>query len=125
MAVVGRPNVGKSTLTNAMVGTKVTITSRRPQTTRHAVRGVVHRPDAQLVLVDTPGLHKPRTALGHRLNDVVGGTIGDADVAVVVIDAAASVGPGDNRVMDRVQAAGVPVVLAVNKVDRATAAQAA
>ena len=125
MAVVGRPNVGKSTLTNAMVGTKVTITSRRPQTTRHAVRGVVHRPDAQLVLVDTPGLHKPRTALVHRLNDVVGGTIGDADVAVVVIDAAASVGPGDNRVMDRVQAAGVPVVLAVNKVDRATAAQVA
>ena len=125
VAIVGRPNVGKSTLTNRMVGTKVTITSRRPQTTRHAVRGVVHRPDAQLVLVDTPGLHKPRTALGQRLNDVVGGTIGDADVAVIVIDGTAAIGPGDALVMDRAAAAGVPVVLAVNKVDRADAAQVA
>jgi GTP-binding protein Era len=102
-----------------MVGTKVAITSRRPQTTRHAIRGVVHRPDAQLVLVDTPGLHRPRTALGHRLNDLVDGSLGDADVIAVVIDAAADIGPGDTMVMERAQAANAPVVLALNKVDRA------
>jgi GTPase len=68
---VGRPNAGKSTLTNALVGTKVAITSSKPQTTRHAIRGIVHRPDAQLVIVDTPGLHRPRTLLGQRLNDLV------------------------------------------------------
>lgn len=77
---VGRPNAGKSTLTNALVGTKVAITSNRPQTTRHTVRGIVHRPEAQLVLVDTPGLHKPRTLLGERLNDVVRTTWSEVDV---------------------------------------------
>ena len=79
-AFVGRPNAGKSTLTNALVGQKVAIASSRPQTTRHAVRGIVHRPDAQLVLVDTPGLHKPRTLLGQRLNDVVRETWAQVDV---------------------------------------------
>ena len=77
---VGRPNAGKSTLTNALVGTKIVITSDKPQTTRHAVRGIVNRPDAQLVLVDTPGLHRPRTLLGERLNDVVRATLTDVDV---------------------------------------------
>ncbi len=77
---VGRPNAGKSTLTNALVGQKVAITSNRPQTTRHTVRGIVHRPDAQLILVDTPGLHKPRTLLGERLNDVVRTTWAEVDV---------------------------------------------
>ena len=77
---VGRPNVGKSTLTNALVGRKVAITSNRPQTTRHTIRGIVHRTDGQLILVDTPGLHRPRTLLGQRLNDVVAQTLGEVDV---------------------------------------------
>src|SRR3712207_8112297 len=80
---VGRPNVGKSTLTNALVGAKVAITSDKPQTTRTVVRGIVHRPDAQLVLVDTPGLHRPRTLLGERLNDLVRTTWAEVDVVAV------------------------------------------
>ncbi len=95
VSVVGRPNVGKSTLTNALVGTKVAITSSRPQTTRHAVRGIVHRADSQLVLVDTPGLHKPRTLLGERLNDVVRATWAEVDAIVVCLPASDAVGPGD------------------------------
>jgi GTPase len=92
---VGRPNAGKSTLTNALVGRKVVITSDRPQTTRHVVRGVVHRPDAQLVLVDTPGLHRPRTLLGERLNDLVRTTWSEVDVVAVCLPADQRVGPGD------------------------------
>jgi GTPase len=92
---VGRPNTGKSTLTNALVGSKVAITSSRPQTSRHAVRGIVHRPDAQLVLVDTPGLHKPRTLLGRRLNDVVRGTWSAVDAVGVCLPADERIGPGD------------------------------
>ena len=91
---VGRPNAGKSTLTNALVGAKVAITSSRPQTTRHAVRGIVHRPDAQLVLVDTPGLHKPRTLLGQRLNDLVRETYAGVDVICFCVTADDKVGPG-------------------------------
>jgi GTPase len=92
---VGRPNAGKSTLTNALVGTKVVITSSKPQTTRTVVRGIVHRPDAQLVLVDTPGLHRPRTLLGERLNDLVTSTWGEVDVVAVCFPADQKVGPGD------------------------------
>ena len=85
VAVVGRPNAGKSTLTNALVGAKVAITSGRPETTRHTVRGVVHREDAQLVLVDTPGLHRPRTLLGERLNEMVHEALADVDAVVVCL----------------------------------------
>ncbi|WP_344562053.1 GTPase Era [Streptomyces axinellae] len=92
---VGRPNAGKSTLTNALVGTKVAITSNRPQTTRHTVRGIVHRPEAQLVLVDTPGLHKPRTLLGERLNDVVRTTWSEVDIVGFCLPADQKLGPGD------------------------------
>ena len=92
---VGRPNAGKSTLTNAVVGTKVAITSSRPQTTRTAVRGIVHRPDAQLVLVDTPGLHRPRTLLGERLNALVTSTWAEVDVVAACFPADQRVGPGD------------------------------
>jgi len=92
---VGRPNVGKSTLTNALVGSKVAITSPSPQTSRHAVRGIVHRPDAQLVLVDTPGLHKPRTLLGRRLNDLVRSTWSAVDAVGVCLPADERIGPGD------------------------------
>ncbi len=92
---VGRPNAGKSTLTNALVGTKVAITSSRPQTTRTVVRGIVHRPEAQLVLVDTPGLHRPRTLLGERLNDLVTSTWAEVDVVAVCFPSDQKVGPGD------------------------------
>ncbi len=92
---VGRPNAGKSTLTNALVGTKIAIASSKPQTTRHAVRGIVNRPDAQLVVIDTPGLHKPRTLLGERLNDLVRETWSEVDVIGVCLPANQRIGPGD------------------------------
>src|SRR5919197_4598918 len=92
---VGRPNAGKSTLTNALVGSKIAITSDKPQTTRHAIRGIVHRPDAQLVIVDTPGLHRPRTLLGERLNDLVKTTWAEVDVIAVCLPASEKIGPGD------------------------------
>ncbi len=96
---VGRPNAGKSTLTNALVGTKVAITSSKPQTTRTVVRGIVHRPDAQLVLVDTPGLHRPRTLLGERLNDLVTSTWSEVDVVAACFPADQHVGPGDRHLV--------------------------
>ena len=92
---VGRPNVGKSTLTNALVGQKIVITSDKPQTTRTVVRGIVHRPDAQLILVDTPGLHRPRTLLGERLNDLVRSTWSEVDVVGVCFPSDEKIGPGD------------------------------
>ena len=97
--LVGRPNAGKSTLTNALVGDKVAITSARPQTTRHTIRGIVHRPDAQLVLVDTPGLHRPRTLLGERLNDLVKTTLSEVDIVAVCFPANEKIGPGDRFIV--------------------------
>ena len=96
---VGRPNAGKSTLTNALVGSKVVITSDKPQTTRTVVRGIVHRPDAQLILVDTPGLHRPRTLLGERLNDLVRTTWSEVDVVAVCFPANEKIGPGDKFIV--------------------------
>ncbi|MGI8646284.1 MAG: GTPase Era [Nocardioides sp.] len=96
---VGRPNAGKSTLTNALVGTKIVITSDKPQTTRTVVRGIVHRPDAQLILVDTPGLHRPRTLLGERLNDLVRATWSEVDVVAVCFPADEKIGPGDRFIV--------------------------
>ncbi|HWJ51745.1 MAG TPA: GTPase Era [Propionibacteriaceae bacterium] len=101
---VGRPNAGKSTLTNALVGSKIAIASAKPQTTRHAVRGIVHRPDAQLVLIDTPGLHKPRTLLGERLNDLVRTTWSEVDVVAVCLPANERIGPGDNYLVGQLAA---------------------
>jgi GTP-binding protein Era len=95
VSMVGRPNAGKSTLTNALVGQKIVIASSKPQTTRHAVRGILHRPDAQLVIIDTPGLHKPRTLLGERLNDVVRTTWSEVDIVGVCLPANERIGPGD------------------------------
>ncbi|GAA4484339.1 GTPase Era [Microbacterium panaciterrae] len=95
---VGRPNVGKSTLTNALVGEKIAITSEKPQTTRRAIRGIVNRPDGQLVIVDTPGIHRPRTLLGERLNDLVEQVLGDVDVIGFCVPATEKVGPGDRRI---------------------------
>ena len=99
---VGRPNAGKSTLTNALVGAKIAITSSRPQTTRHAVRGLVHRADAQLIVVDTPGLHKPRTLLGERLNDLVRSTWSEVDVIGVCLPCDQRIGPGDRYLVGEV-----------------------
>jgi len=99
---VGRPNAGKSTLTNALVGSKIAITSSKPQTTRHAIRGLVHRPDAQLVLVDTPGLHRPRTLLGERLNDLVRSTWSEVDVVGVCLPSDQRIGPGDRYLVGEV-----------------------
>jgi GTP-binding protein Era len=101
---VGRPNAGKSTLTNAIVGTKIAIASSKPQTTRHAIRGIVHRSDAQLVLIDTPGLHKPRTLLGERLNDVVRATWTEVDVVGVCLPANERIGPGDTYLVGEIAA---------------------
>jgi GTP-binding protein Era len=117
--LLGRPNTGKSTLTNALVGTKVAIMSDRPQTTRHAIRGIIHRPDAQLVLVDTPGFHRPRTLLGQRLNDLVLATIAEVDVVVLCIPADQKVGPGDRFIADQLArvAVATPVIAVVTKTD--------
>lgn len=119
VCLVGRPNTGKSTLTNALVGAKVAITSTRPQTTRHAVRGIVHRDDGQLVVVDTPGLHRPRTLLGERLNDLVRQTLAAVDVVVLCLPADERVGPGDRYLAAELTRlpAGVPVLAAVTKAD--------
>lgn len=103
-SIVGRPNAGKSTLTNALVGQKIVIASSKPQTTRHAVRGIVHRPDAQLVLIDTPGLHKPRTLLGERLNDVVRATWSEVDVVGVCLPVNQRIGPGDRYLVGELAA---------------------
>ena len=124
--VVGRPNAGKSTLLNALVGQKVAITSDRPQTTRHAVRGIVHRPDAQLIVVDTPGLHKPRTLLGERLNDVVRTTLAEVDVIVFCVPANEKVGPGDKFIaaeLSRIEK--TPVIAVVTKTDAAERSEVA
>ena len=101
---VGRPNAGKSTLTNAIVGSKIAIASSKPQTTRHAIRGIVHRADAQLVLIDTPGLHKPRTLLGERLNDVVRATWTEVDVVGVCLPSNERIGPGDTYLVGEIAA---------------------
>ena len=122
VCIIGRPNAGKSTLTNALVGQKVAITSDRPQTTRHVIRGIVHRPDAQVVLVDTPGLHRPRTLLGERLNDLVRGTLTEVDVVVFCLPADQRVGPGDRWIAEQLANLGQgrdapPVVAVVTKSD--------
>lgn len=118
VSVVGRPNTGKSTLVNALTGEKVAITSSRPQTTRHVIRGVVHRPTGQLVLVDTPGMHKPRTLLGQRLNDEVRHALADVDVVVVTLPADEAIGPGDRRITaEAAKQREAPKVAAVTKTD--------
>ncbi|MBO0775929.1 MAG: GTPase Era [Actinobacteria bacterium] len=117
----GRPNVGKSTLMNALVGAKVAITSSRPQTTRRAIRGVVHRPDAQLVIVDTPGLHRPRTLLGERLDSLVRSTLTEVDVIGFCVPAPERTGPGDTYLAAELAGIGkTPVVAIVTKTDQAS-----
>ncbi len=125
VALVGRPNVGKSTLLNAVLGQKLAIVSDKPQTTRSAVRGVLHRPEGQIVLVDTPGLHKPRTLLGQRLNDLVRGTLSEVDLVLQLVDAAAGVGAGDRFLAAELAKVPTPKLGVVNKMDAASRAKVA
>ena len=117
---VGRPNTGKSTLTNALVGTKVAITSSRPQTTRHTIRGIVHRENFQIILVDTPGLHRPRTLLGQRLNDLVKDTYSEVDVIGLCLPADEKIGPGDRWICEQIRtvAPNTTLIAIVTKIDR-------
>jgi GTP-binding protein Era len=118
VALAGRPNVGKSTLVNGIVGAKVAIVSDKPQTTRRAIRGVATGPDHQLVLVDLPGVQRPRDALTQRMQRRVEHELGDSDAALFVLNAEEGIGPGDRFIASALRTAGVPVVLAINKVDR-------
>jgi GTPase len=119
VAFVGRPNAGKSTLTNALVGDKVVITSSKPQTTRRVVRGIVHRPDWQLIILDTPGLHRPRTLLGERLNDEVRSAWSQVDVVGFCLPADERIGPGDRFIArELAELTGVAKVAVVTKTDR-------
>lgn len=125
---VGRPNTGKSTLTNALVGTKIAITSSRPQTTRHTIRGIVHRENSQLILVDTPGLHRPRTLLGQRLNDLVRDTYSEVDAIGLCIPADEKIGPGDRWILDQVRQMApkttlIGIVTKIDKVSREKVAE--
>lgn len=127
MCLVGRPNAGKSTLTNALVGSKIAITSDRPQTTRRVVRGIVTTDTAQLIIVDTPGMHRPRTLLGERLNDLVRSTWTEVDVIGFCLAANESLGPGDRKLATDIAAIQKrkPVIVIVTKTDIATAEQVA
>jgi GTP-binding protein Era len=124
---VGRPNVGKSTLTNALVGEKVAITSSKPQTTRRAIRGIVHQKNGQLILVDTPGMHRPRTLLGERLNSLVQSTLGDVDVIGLCIPAGERIGPGDRYINEQLNdypnAKKVGIVTKIDAVSRPRVAE--
>ncbi|MDT5184401.1 MAG: GTPase [Mycobacterium sp.] len=117
---VGRPNTGKSTLTNELVGAKVAITSNRPQTTRHTIRGIVHRENFQIILVDTPGLHRPRTLLGQRLNDLVKDTYSEVDIIGLCIPADEKIGPGDRWIYEQIRtiAPNTTLVVVVTKTDK-------
>jgi len=135
VAVVGRPNVGKSTLINALIGTRIAITSSRPETTRKAIRGILTTENAQLVLVDTPGIHRPRTLLGQRLNDIVDESLSDVDEVAFLLPADQEIGPGDRRILSRLRsdfavkredgtfAWKVPLIAIVTKIDELTREQ--
>ncbi|PLS26465.1 GTPase Era [Bifidobacterium parmae] len=135
VAVVGRPNVGKSTLINALIGTRIAITSSRPETTRKAIRGILTTENAQLVLVDTPGIHRPRTLLGQRLNDIVDESLSDVDEVAFLLPADQEIGPGDKRILSRLRsdfavkrddgtfAWKVPLIAVVTKIDELTREQ--
>jgi GTPase len=123
VALAGRPNVGKSTLLNALLGQKLAIMSDRPQTTRSVVRGVLHRPEGQAVFLDTPGLHKPRTLLGQRLNDLVRGTLAEVDLICLLVDAKAGIGRGDQFLAGELAKVDTPRFALVNKVDAASREQ--
>lgn len=122
VSFVGRPNTGKSTLTNALVGEKIAITADQPETTRHPIRGIVHRKDSQIIVVDTPGLHRPRTLLGERLNEQVKDTYADVDIIGLTIPADEKIGPGDRWILEAVRnvVPKTPIIGIVTKLDKAT-----
>ena len=122
ITVLGRPNVGKSSLVNKICGEKIAITSNKPQTTRHKIRGILHRSDAQLVFVDTPGIHKPRTTLGERLNTKAVSTLSEIDIVCFVVDATSPIGPGDKFIAEKL---GPETIVLVNKCDKAKKPQIA
>lgn len=117
VAIIGRPNTGKSTLINALVGQKVAITSHHPNTTRHAIRGIVNGPDFQAVLVDTPGMHKPRTLLGRRLNEVVTDSLESVDIVIMTFPANEKTGAGDEHILNIVKASRAKKIAVVTKID--------
>lgn len=122
VSFVGRPNVGKSSLTNALVGEKVAITSNRPQTTRRVIRGIAHRKQGQIIIVDTPGIHRPRTLLGERLNDQVYGVLSDVDVIGFCVPANEAIGPGDRYINEQLddfpRAKKIAIVTKIDTVSR-------
>ncbi|MBA1838036.1 GTPase Era [Corynebacterium sp. zg912] len=122
VSFVGRPNTGKSTLTNALVGEKIAIMADQPETTRHPIRGVINRDDAQVIVVDTPGIHRPRTLLGERLNDVVKDTFADVDVIGFTVPADEKIGPGDRYILEQIRGTkpNTPIVGIVTKLDKAS-----
>ncbi|MFM8253799.1 MAG: GTPase Era [Actinomycetota bacterium] len=118
VALVGRPNTGKSTLLNSLVGEKIAITSTRPQTTRRAIRGIVNRANGQVILVDTPGIHKPKTLLGERLNALVEQTYSEVDLIICCLPADEEIGPGDKRIISEITGGSIPLIAVVTKSDR-------
>ena len=118
VSLVGRPNVGKSTLLNSIIGKKIAIISDKPQTTRNLIQGIYNEEDTQIVFVDTPGIHKPKHKLGKYLNKQTYYTINDVDVIVFLIDGSESLGPGDKYVIEKLKEANKPVILAINKIDK-------
>ncbi|XCB36843.1 GTPase Era [Arcanobacterium hippocoleae] len=118
VAIVGRPNAGKSTLINALVGEKIAITANQPETTRKVIRGIVSRESGQLVLVDTPGLHRPRTLLGQRLNDLVADALSDVDAVALCLPADEKIGPGDRFLLEKVAKLDAPIFAVITKIDK-------
>ena len=117
ITVCGRPNVGKSTLTNALVGEKIAIVSNKPQTTRSRIIGIVSRGDTQLVLIDTPGFHKPRTRLGDYMVNVVRESVADVDCVLLLVEPIASIGPQEEALISRIEEQDLPAILVINKID--------
>ena len=117
ITIAGRPNVGKSTLTNAFVGEKVAIVSNKPQTTRNRICGIVNRNDAQLVFLDTPGFHKPRTRLGDYMVEVVRESVAEVDLVLLLVEPIANIGPQEQALIEQLKNAHVPAILVINKID--------
>ena len=120
VSLVGRPNVGKSTLLNSIIGTKVAITSNKPQTTRNVIQGIYNEEDTQIIFVDTPGVHKPNHKLGKYLNKQVYSNIEDVDVILMLVDGSQELGSGDKYIIEKIKEKNIPVILVINKIDKLT-----